>query len=270
MTLDILICTYNERIKQVPRLLLPLRKDLRYILSFQYSSLAFKEDVPDILLQRGDIKIYYVEGKGLSKNRNNTMEHATADICLLADDDVMYKPEYIDHIFQTFEQQPDLDVACFRAETFQGDFLKSYPSTSFTYSDRPYGYYPSSVEIAYRRSRMIPKLKFDERFGLGSSCLGCGEEEVWLHQVFKAGLRICYIPLTVVKTEKATTGSRLFQDTALQRAKGAVLYSIYGASACLRTFKFALTCSRQGKASFFSLLYAQWQGIWYVIKTDKR
>lgn len=270
MTLDILICTYNERIKQVPRLLLPFRKDLCYILSFQYDSLAFKEDIPDILLQRSDIKICYTEGKGLSKNRNKAMTHATADICLLADDDVMYKPEYIDHILQTFEQQPNLDVACFRAETFQGGFLKTYPCTSFTYSDRPYGYYPSSVEIAYRRKSITPELNFDERFGLGSPYLGCGEEEVWLHQVFKAGLCICYIPLTVVKTEKATTGSHLFQDIALQRAKGAVLYSIYGTSAWLRTCKYALTCARQGKATFFPLLCAQWQGIWYIIKTNKR
>ena len=37
MKLDVLICTYNERVVHVPDVLLPYRPDVSYIVSMQYT-----------------------------------------------------------------------------------------------------------------------------------------------------------------------------------------------------------------------------------------
>ena len=46
MKLDILICTYNERISRIPDMLLPFRPDVSYIVSMQYTDQAFLDHIP--------------------------------------------------------------------------------------------------------------------------------------------------------------------------------------------------------------------------------
>ena len=91
MKLDILICTYNERISRIPDMLLPFRPDVSYIVSMQYTDQAFLDHIPDVLRQRPDVRVILLEGKGLSRNRNHCLDASSADIALIADDDCRYR-----------------------------------------------------------------------------------------------------------------------------------------------------------------------------------
>ena len=51
----------------------------------------------------------------------------------------------------------------------------------------------------------------------------------------------------------------------VMRAKGAVNYHLFGASAWLRMFKFAFVGAYRGKANFFTLLIQSWRGIFYYL-----
>ena len=49
MTLDILICTIDEGIEKVPKVLMPPRDGVRYVVSMQYTQKTMKERVPAVL-----------------------------------------------------------------------------------------------------------------------------------------------------------------------------------------------------------------------------
>lgn len=239
MTLQLLICTINEGIRRIPSMLLPERDDVKYLVSWQKTGTVSVE-LPEELTQRADVEVYTLDGRGLAVNRNNALRHATGDILLLADDDSSYKPEYFDIILRTFRRYVHADIICFQAIDRSGNYLKRYSAKPWTYAQRPRGTHISSVEIAFRRSTSLPL--FDERFGLGSKYLACGEEEIFLHEAFLGGKKIIFIPETIVETDPNTTGKRFLTFAAARRAKGAVLCYLHGpVGATLRATKYCFS-----------------------------
>lgn len=237
--LEIQICTINEGIRRVPDVLLAPRKDVRYLVSWQLTG-TVNVELPEALKPeaRPDVSVLQMEGRGLAANRNHALKHATGDIVLLSDDDTRYRGEYFDAVLRNFRRYPKADIICFRAIDRTGKLLKHYAEEPYIYAHRPRGTYFSSVEIAFRRKPDLPF--FDERFGLGSKYLACGEEEVFLHDAYKHGHKIIFLPETIVETEPNTTGKRFRTLAAVRRSKGAVLCHIHGAAgATLRCLRYA-------------------------------
>ena len=89
--------------------------------------------------------------KGLSKSRNLAIDNAIGDICLIADDDIVYVKGFQEVIKTAFEKYKNTSLIKFKIETFKGNVYKTYPKKSQwlnTYSDiNPI----SSIEIAFIR-----------------------------------------------------------------------------------------------------------------------
>lgn len=102
---------------------------------------------------------------GLSKSRNIALENATADYCLIADDDLIYKDGYEDVVIKCFEDNPDYSILRFKVNGIERPF-KKYPSKSSRIGWRGIMKI-SSVEIAFRLKN-VKKIKFDELIGAGS------------------------------------------------------------------------------------------------------
>lgn len=237
-TLEVLICTINERIQKVPDVLLAPIANVKYLISWQQTG-TVKVTLPEALEGRDDVRVVTLEGRGLSANRNHALKHATGDILLLSDDDCRYTPEYFERVLHNFVKYPLADFICFRCVDRKGNFIKRYATRPFTYAKRPRGAYFSSIEIAFRRKTSLPF--FDERFGLGSRFLACGEEEIFLFSAWKKGLKIIFVPETIVETDANTTGARFLTYGAVRRSKGAVLCYMYGPlSARLRSIKYIM------------------------------
>lgn len=268
--LQLLICTYNAGIRDVPSILLPPAEGIGYVVSMQYSDACFLKEIPEVLKQREDVILSTINGLGLSVNRNNAIACATAEVCVIADDDVRYTLQDLLRIVSAHEAAPEADVLLFQAKEPKG-FLKSYPSHAFDYAHQPKGYYPSSIEITFKRER-IKNVPFDLRFGLGSGNLINGEEEVWLNRLHrKEGRIIRYVPVPVVQTIDIPQGGANFATSPeVQRAKGAKLYYIYGAMGFLRCVKESFVTSRREKAArFWQLLKNTFAGALYIMRTGR-
>lgn len=133
--------------------------------------------------------------RGLSKSRNMAIRNASADICVLADDDVEYVSNYRELIIDQFRLNPQYDIIAFQVEGIERPFKK--------YSDRSkrLGYLSSmkvsSVEIAFRLESIRKKgLRFNELFGSGTKYLA-GEESIFLYECLKNGLKLKYVPLKI-------------------------------------------------------------------------
>lgn len=248
MTLDILICTIDEGIVRVPDVLMPPREGIRYVVSMQWTREEAKRHVPSVLTEREDVTLVFLEGKGLCRNRNNAMEHASGDVLLIADDDNRYTDELIDNIFEAYKSHPEADVIHFQALDLDGKLLHPYPAD-----------YVSSFELTLKRN---VKVKFDERFGLGSEKLCAGEEQVWIKDVKDRNYNVLYIAKPIVMTRKETTGTRFIGHKKMQMSKGATFKYVYGTcDAVWRSVKEAGWYLVYKRVNPFPILYNMLKGI---------
>ena len=197
MKLEVLISTYN-------------RKDISFI-----TNMNLKTDViignqngenRKIVINKscGKLTVICSDTIGLACNRNITLENSNADICLLADDDLIYTDNYERIVLDRFKENPDVDVIIFNlVEPIGRRFItkKRFHINHFNYMR--FG----SVRIAFRRKSIIDNgIKFDERFGSGSR-IPMGEDTIFLRDCLKAGLRILAVPdfiLTLTEEREST------------------------------------------------------------------
>ncbi|MBQ9362141.1 MAG: glycosyltransferase family 2 protein [Bacteroidaceae bacterium] len=258
MCLDVLICTIDQGILRVPQVILPPQEGVRWVVSMQYTDGQFLDVVPQELTERKDITLTCIEGKGLCRNRNNAIQHASGDILLVADDDCQYTAEALDTVIKTYELNPSADIIL-----FQSNLEKYFPERPTLYQKAfQDGYYPSSVEMSFRKGL---GLRFDERFGLGSEHLSAGEESVFLKDAENAQYSIVCIPKRIVTTPHSYVTDNLLTDKQLQRTKGATFRYLFG------TFEAIWRCIREtGYHTIHShvnpipLLYNLLRGIWIL------
>ena len=224
LTIQFLISTLGKRIAQAAKVLLPPMERVSYVVVWQRNGIG-SDALPAELKEREDVSIVEDNGKGLARSRNIALENATADLLVITDDDNRYDTAAIELIRNAFEKHPTAGLIQFQALSMEGKPLRNYPAFPYAYETRPRGTYFCSVELVMRRKANLPR--FDERFGLGAE-LGCGEEEVFVHEAVKRGVKMIYVPQPLVRTDGATTGGRFLTDAAVQRAKGAVLCILHG------------------------------------------
>lgn len=133
--------------------------------------------------------------KGLSKSRNQALLNADSDICVIADDDLVYIDNYMEIIRTAFQNNPDIDIIAFQIKGIEKEF-KKYPVREKTI--RYIGSMKvSSVQIAFRLRKIKESgIDFDELFGAGAR-FPMGEENIFLFDALKSGLKIKYIPQTI-------------------------------------------------------------------------
>lgn len=272
LSIDILISTYNDGICGVSEILLPPREGVGYVVSMQYTEERFLSQIPVKLNKRKDVKLCFLEGVGLSANRNNALRNSNADICILADDDVRYKAEDIDEIRRFFAEHSDVDVAIWQAKILSENRpIKSYPDYIFDYStERPKGYYPSSIEISFRRKSVSKADKFDVRLGIGSENTLFGEEEVWIETLRRKGKKIVYVPKVVVGTiDVPRSSSANYSNPKYWFTKGAALCKLTEGRIMPHIMKLVLSeFIRHGVNPFFSYRHII-NGVVYIQRTER-
>lgn len=141
------------------------------------------------------IKWINSDDKGLSKSRNLAMENSTAEICILADDDLEYFNEYPEIILNEFDNNPEADIIAFQVIGVEGKF-KEY-STQKKKVNILNSLKISSVEVAFRLDKIKEnRVKFDEEFGAGSKYFS-GEENIFLADCLRSKLKIIYVPVAI-------------------------------------------------------------------------
>lgn len=260
MTLDVLISTCRPAgIEHVAAMDLPVVEDVTYIVTWQDSR---DTPVPPALEQRKDIEIYRVDTIGLSNNRNEGISRSRGDIWLVADDDLRYTAPQLRKVIDTFRSRPAMDVALFR---FEGAGSKLYPAVETPAIPYPKFYYPSSVEIAVRRSPRTMAMRFDPRFGLGSGLFHAGEEDIFLLRGRELGLDMRIIPETITLHQGVSTGEGSITDGKVLAAFGAVMRYHYPLSFILRLPLKAWRLSRAGRCGFMRGLARMSGGALYTL-----
>ena len=156
-------------------------------------------------------KLISVRDKGLSKSRNMAINNSEADICIIADDDVIYKDNFQNIIQKEYEKNNKYDVICFFVESTNNNRKIKKMLTSKI--GRLRAMKMRSVEITFKRNSIIGKnIKFNENFGAGTAC-NRGEETIFLWECIKKGLKIKFINKKIAEvTYKDSTWFKGFNE----------------------------------------------------------
>jgi len=272
LKINILICTIDDGIQNVYKMLEPFNEAVEYKISHQYRNEKYKL-TPENLIRK-DVSISQIAGMGLSRNRNNALKMANGDIAVIADDDVKYLQNSFEIIMDTFIMDPKLDVTCFKIKTPENETpYKNYPTQSYRLKKRKH--HPiSSIEIAFRVKSIKEKnILFDERFGLGSSFLPAGEESVFINDCIAMGLKVVYFPYYIINHSLSSTVNKLSVVDPL-RSKLAAAFDAYAQpylsifKVFLRTIKYLPDFMRY-KKSPFKFLFAGLSGVFIVLFSKK-
>lgn len=266
MTLEVLVCTIDNGIDNIRNLLLTPTEGVSYLISWQHSLPNENYAIPQELI-RNDVKVVHIQGRGLSRNRNNAISHATGDICLIADDDCTYRPEYFNAIIDTFQKHHELDIATFKHSNKHES--KVYPATSFNLKHKAKGYFTSSIEVAFRRTSVQDKLWFNELFGLGAPVLQSGEENIFILDALKAGMNCRFFPIVIVKHNHPTTASTRAGNPGVIMAEGAYISRAYTWTALPRLILKAIRLNKKNSLGLFKNLSLIFNGVLYIKHNTK-
>ena len=171
-----------------------------------------------------NINLINVNEIGLSKSRNLAIENAKADICLLADDDIVYENNFGSIVLNAFNINPSADIITFKMSDLNGNSFKDYPVV-INHNKKSLSFV-NSVVIAFRRNSIISnKVFFDENFGLGST-FQTADEYVFLRNAMSLNLNIVFHNEVILSHPIDSSGKDVASDRILF-AKGALFYKYY-------------------------------------------
>lgn len=249
MNFNILVSTMNDKFM--------LRKDI--VLDKKY--LIINQVNDNYKSNYKASNIFSIKEKGLSKSRNKALELCDGDIALISDDDVEYVENLQEIIIRAFEENRDADIITFQIKTPDEKLFKeNYKIFQFTHNIKTI-MRVSSIEIAFRvKSIKENKIKFDEKFGLGTN-YPTGEEAIFLYGAMKKGLKIIYVPIPIVYHPKESSGGMFKNNPILIKAKGAMFYRIFGIKSYLISLLFAYKKYKMSNYSFFEFFSYMLEGI---------
>lgn len=148
-------------------------------------------------VENGDCRFLSCKDKGLSKSRNLALRKAVGDVCIIVDDDVKLIKNYKKLIVKAYEKYPDADIIAFEFE--YNDCNKNKKKMSERRIDYLHSMKISSTQITFKRKSIKEsEIKFDEDFGAGSGKNNWGEENIFLFDCLRAGLKIYYVPIKIM------------------------------------------------------------------------
>lgn len=193
------------------------------------------------VIEKNNFKVLWldVDEKGLSKSRNMAVENSWGDICLIADDDLVYEDLVDLIVVNEFKKNPNADIIAFQVErtgALKKNFYPKARKLNFLTSMRV-----SSVEIAFKtKSINDHKIKFVENFGAGAK-YSMGEENIFLFDCLRKGLNIYYVPIKIASLDNKRASSWFVGfNEKFFRDQGAVFTRMSKTFSYLLIFQYAI------------------------------
>ncbi len=226
LKLQILICTYGERLHGIDPKCMPQLDGVEYLICCQNPDNLDMWETARTLASRGDTEVHFFCDKGGSLNRNHTLDMATAPYVLVSDDDISYSAEGLKSIIDMFDEDPTLDMITTRSLISGGEPERHiYPADGHDLAV-PFRFYsPIAFEIALRRSAIeLHGLRFSPLSGIGAPYLCCGEENFFFINAVRNGLKGRFADIAVSTHRGNTTCTHSATKPGVIRTKGAVMF----------------------------------------------
>jgi len=188
----------------------------------------------EFLFKENSVQWINSKARGLSKSRNDAFKNSRNDICLLADDDMIYRDDYKEIVIDAFINNPDADIIVFGIDSIE---TKESVGLEITKS-RQLNYHKvmkaCSVQLALKIDSIKKNdLHYNEQVGPGGR-YNMGDENIFLTRCYNAGLNFYSCPKVIadLHTEdsswfKGFTEKYLFDRGAILGGMSKYLSIIY-------------------------------------------
>ncbi len=177
-----------------------------------------------INIENGYNRIFTYNEKGLSRSRNRALDNCIGDICVLADDDLEYEENYEKIINDGYIKYPDADIIAFYVDNYDNN--KKRPKRKEGKINFLRSFQIQSVQVTFKRKSVLnKKIRFNENFGAGTEFY-MGEENIFLAECLKKGLKIYYIPKTIATLKDNNSSWFKGFDEKYFNVRGAVFYAM--------------------------------------------
>lgn len=202
---------------------------------------ADTEEYSEIPTEAGKVKFISTTSRGLSISRNTAFSAARGDVCLIADDDVVYNDDYIDTIRAAYTALPQADIIIFDIHSLNPE----RPERDFGDSIFRFRLRRALQVVSYRISFKLASIKekgitMQPIFGAGAK-YSMGEENIFMRDCLRRGLKAYYYPHRIGEVTHAHStwfagyNEKYFTDL------GAVYYQLFGNLYLLGAMWFLLT-----------------------------
>ena len=220
---------------------------------------ADREEVIHRNTEAGDWMMITTPTRGVGLNRNIALMAATADILLLADDDVVYNDDMPPSVLDACRQNPAADVIVFGMHMAKNGVITETRCSNIrrlhVWNSMRFGTY----RIAVRRRALVENnITFHQCFG-GGCDFSSGEDSLFLKACFDAGLKVyahSYI-LGICHKDSSTwfegCNEKYFYD------KGALIRRLFPRCAYIMALYFGICFEREtniGPLERLRLMYA--------------
>ena len=179
-------------------------KEMNIKSNIVYANQGNRTSYEELEIEGKVAKMISTQTRGVGINRNLVLMYATADICLMADDDVRYNDDMEEKVLSEFENHPDADVIIFHFDS--NDPYRKPPKYKKTkkwpkHARTPWG----SIRIAFKlNSIRKANAWFTPLFG-GGCIFPSGEDSMWLKCLQKAKLNFYVSKETIGKVSYETS-----------------------------------------------------------------
>lgn len=161
-----------------------------------------------------NVKFLNFKERGVGLNRNNALMRATGDICLFADDDMVYVDNYPSILISNFEKYSKADVLVFNLieENSNRCQIKKVKKVNW-FNYLRYG----TARIAFKLDSVKKNgIYFNQCFGGGTEHCH-GEDNLFLTDCLKKKLKIYSIPISIaiLTNERESTWDNGYNDKYL-------------------------------------------------------
>ena len=211
-----------------------------------------KHSIESFVVNKHRMTYFNTEERGVGRNRNLLLDKATADIMILADDDMRFVDDYPQIAYRAFCECPDADILIFNLIEKKPRRYINKRIKRIRWHYARYG----AARIAIRRQRFQDSgIRFHLSFG-GGAYYGSGEDTIFLQECLKKGLKIYAVPYYLAEIDQNSISTWFTgYDRKFFKDKGALYACLHPISWPIFTMRF-LICYRKRICENFSLIQA--------------
>ena len=207
-----------------------------------FANQADKTAIDKLQFNGHNARMITTDTRGVGINRNIALLYARGEICLFADDDVIYDDDVEERVLAEFDAHPDADVIIFHFDTDSDRKQVKYAKTKKCgrFCRMPW----ATFRVAFRLEAVRKaNVWFTTLFG-GGCVFPSGEDSMWLTDARKKGLTFY--------TSKETIGKVSFEESTWFTGFNEKMY--------------------YGKGAFYQALQPQFKYLWmiyFALRTHK-
>lgn len=182
------------------------------------------------------VQVFSMPERGVGLSRNTALLHASGDVCVFSDEDIVLEDDYEAQILRAYGELPDADMILVNVKVSPA--RRTYWNEDIhRINRRNYGRYPAYSITARRDALLGANVHYSLLFG-GGAKYSNGEDSLFLKDCLKAGLKVYSHTICIgEETERESTWFSGYHEKFF-RDRGVLYHHLYGKLALPLAFRF--------------------------------